>query len=41
MEVSQGANIVGMLMLSLNVCPLSLLIKKNKNKALQLKETRS
>jgi len=28
MEVSRGANLVGMSMLPLNVCPFSLLIKK-------------
>jgi len=28
MEVSWGANLVGMLMMPLDVCPLSLLIKK-------------
>jgi len=28
MEVSRGANLVGMLMLPLDACPLSLLIKK-------------
>jgi len=28
MEVSRGANLVGILMLPLDVCPLSLLIEK-------------
>ena len=32
MEVSRGANLVGMSMLPLDVCPLSLLIKKKRTK---------
>jgi len=31
MEISRGANLVGMSMLPLDVCPFSLLIKKNYN----------
>jgi hypothetical protein len=31
MEVSRGANLVGMSMIPLDVCPHSLLIKKKKN----------
>jgi len=30
MEVSRGANLIGMSMLPLNACPLSLLIKNKK-----------
>ena len=31
MEVSRGANLVGMSMMPLDVCPFSLLIKKKKH----------
>ena len=31
MEVSRGANLVGMSMMPLDACPLSLLIKKKKS----------